>query len=161
MHANCTRYEKDHFHIHVHMASSLTMMASFLGGAAAVTERPSVGHRRSLVVAKAATKAQDVVVKPNHGDREDRDSRRAVMLAAAAAAVCAIGQGIAIADEEPKAGTLEAKKKYAPICVTMPTAKICRRYVFNGTWEEHVKSSRSLSDACLEVKHEAILGKEM
>ncbi|URD96234.1 Retrotransposon protein [Musa troglodytarum] len=45
------------------------------------------------------------------------------MFAAAAAAVCGIGQGIATADEEPKPGTLEAKKKYAPICATMPTAR--------------------------------------
>ncbi|XVE59990.1 hypothetical protein DITRI_Ditri05aG0090800 [Diplodiscus trichospermus] len=29
--------------------------------------------------------------------------------------------------EEPKAGTPEAKKKFAPVCVTMPTASICRK----------------------------------
>jgi hypothetical protein len=26
---------------------------------------------------------------------------------------------------DPKKGSPEAKKKYAPICVTMPTAKVC------------------------------------
>jgi len=33
------------------------------------------------------------------------------------------GAGAAMAD--PKNGSPEVKKKYAPICVTMPTAKVC------------------------------------
>lgn len=47
------------------------------------------------------------------------------MFAAAAAAVCSVA-GMAVADE-PKPGTPEAKKIYAPVCVTMPTARICRK----------------------------------
>ncbi|CAL9161519.1 photosystem II 5 kDa protein, chloroplastic-like [Musa acuminata AAA Group] len=109
--------------------ASLTMMASFLSGAASVADRASSNRRRSAMVAKAAAKTPDAA-KPGHEARDDGGSagRRAVMFAAAAAAVCAVGgRGIAVAEEEPKAGTLEAKKKYAPICVTMPTARICRR----------------------------------
>lgn len=51
------------------------------------------------------------------------------MFAAAAAAICCIasGPGNAIAAEDPKPGTPEAKKIYAPVCVTMPTARICRK----------------------------------
>ncbi|MEW9503589.1 hypothetical protein, partial [Jeotgalibacillus marinus] len=52
------------------------------------------------------------------------EGRRAVMFAAAAAAVSAIG-GAAIAASGVKNGSPDAKKKYAPICVTMPTAKVC------------------------------------
>lgn len=48
------------------------------------------------------------------------------MFAAAAAAVCSVA-GVAMADDEPKNGTPEAKKKYAQICVTMPTARVCRK----------------------------------
>ncbi|CAL9755156.1 unnamed protein product [Musa acuminata subsp. burmannicoides] len=106
----------------VDMASSLPITASFLGGVS-VADRPSIGRRRSLVVAKAATHVKDT----ERRDGGENNGRRAVMFAAAAAAVCGIGQGIATADEEPKRGTLEAKKKYAPICVTMPTARICHQ----------------------------------
>ncbi|XP_008790532.2 photosystem II 5 kDa protein, chloroplastic-like [Phoenix dactylifera] len=112
--------------------ASLTMMASFLGGVSVADLPPSVSHRRNLVVTKAAAKAQgQEMAKPAGCDgREDKgSSRRAAMLAVAAAAVCAIGtsQGTAIAGEEPKRGTPEARKLYAPICVTMPTARICHK----------------------------------
>ncbi|THU72572.1 hypothetical protein C4D60_Mb04t13570 [Musa balbisiana] len=110
--------------------ASLTMMASFLGGTVSIPGRPSIGRRtgQGHAVAQAAAKNRDVA-QPNAEARGDGqiEGRRAVMLAAAAAAACAIGQGIANAEEEPKPGTPEAKKKYAPICVTMPTAKICRK----------------------------------
>ncbi|CAN1263895.1 Photosystem II 5 kDa protein, chloroplastic [Linum perenne] len=46
------------------------------------------------------------------------------MFGAVAAAAYSIAR-VAMADE-PKRGSPEAKKKYAPICVTMPTARICR-----------------------------------
>jgi len=51
--------------------------------------------------------------------------RRDLVFTAAAAAVCSLAK-VAMADDEPKRGTEAAKKKYAPVCVTMPTAKICR-----------------------------------
>ncbi|XP_074562209.1 photosystem II 5 kDa protein, chloroplastic [Curcuma longa] len=111
--------------------ASLTMMASILGGAATLAARPSLNSgRRSLVVAKAAAPtAHDHAAsfKPDDRDDENAGGRRAVMFAAAAAAACAVGQGIAMALDEPKKGTPEAKKKYGPVCVTMPTAKICHK----------------------------------
>lgn len=58
-------------------------------------------------------------------DNQSSHGRRNLMFVAAAAAVCSVA-GMAVADE-PKPGTPEAKKKYAPVCVTMPTARICRK----------------------------------
>ena len=105
--------------------ASLTIMASFLGGAR-IADRPSTNHRRGIIVAKAAAKVQcQDAAKTNADSRED-SGRRAVMLAAAAAAISLVGQGVANAGEGPKPGSSEAKKFYAPVCVTMPTAKICR-----------------------------------
>ena len=57
--------------------------------------------------------------------QESSNGRRELIFAATAAAACSVAN-IAMG-EEPKAGTSEAKKKYAPVCVTMPTAKICRK----------------------------------
>lgn len=104
------------------MGSLAMMMASSLVGVGAA-DRPSTScHRRSLVVAKAATQAQ-AAGTPDH----ENVGRRAAVFAAAAVALCAVDRGMASADEEPKRGTAEAKRKYAPICVTMPTAKICHK----------------------------------
>ncbi|XP_042453223.1 photosystem II 5 kDa protein, chloroplastic-like [Zingiber officinale] len=108
--------------------ASLTMMASILGGAATVAGRPSLNSgRRSLIVAKAAAPKDHDQAASSKPDDENAGGRRAVMFAAAAAAACAVGQGIAMALDEPKRGTPEAKKKYGPVCVTMPTAKICHK----------------------------------
>ena len=56
-------------------------------------------------------------------EKDGSNGRRNLMFAAASAAVCSVA-GIAVADD-PKRGTPEARKIYAPICVTMPTARIC------------------------------------
>uniref|UniRef100_A0A0A9HEK0 Photosystem II 5 kDa protein, chloroplastic n=1 Tax=Arundo donax TaxID=35708 RepID=A0A0A9HEK0_ARUDO len=104
--------------------ASLTMMASFAAVAAAAPSR-----RGSFAVARAA-KVERCHQEParlqaaEKAEARPADGRRAVMLASAAAAVAAIG-GAGVASAEPKKGSPEAKKKYAPICVTMPTAKIC------------------------------------
>ncbi|KAG0533594.1 hypothetical protein BDA96_04G205800 [Sorghum bicolor] len=109
--------------------ASLTMMASFAAVAVAAPSR-----RGSFAVVRAANKADHRCHQQEEpasarlaaaaAAEEPAEGRRAVMLAAAAAAVAAIGgAGAAMAD--PKKGSPEAKKKYAPICVTMPTAKIC------------------------------------
>ncbi|KAL4200852.1 hypothetical protein AMTRI_Chr02g213190 [Amborella trichopoda] len=82
-------------------------------------------------------------VNPSHGSMpvikasmaEESESntsqRRSVMLALAAAAMCSAMaplQQVALAAEgDFKRGTPEAKKYYAPVCVTMPTARICRK----------------------------------
>ncbi|KAG0468845.1 hypothetical protein HPP92_018173 [Vanilla planifolia] len=105
------------------MASTLSVAPSFLG-----TARPSPANRRRLVVAKATAGPREASV--SREPEQDGSGRRGVMLAAAAAAICAAGSvqwSAAVAEEEPKRGTPEAKKKYAPICVTMPTASICHK----------------------------------
>ncbi|XP_010257190.1 PREDICTED: photosystem II 5 kDa protein, chloroplastic [Nelumbo nucifera] len=111
--------------------ASVTMTASFLGGITA-SERISTTSRRGLIVAKAARAADGKQVKlscttntTNNNDKGSSNGRRDLMFAAAAAAVYSIA-GVAVA-EDPKIGTPEALKKYAPICVTMPTARVCHK----------------------------------
>ncbi|KAL5708171.1 hypothetical protein ACHQM5_018995 [Ranunculus cassubicifolius] len=107
------------------MASITISSPSFLGGLTS-TERSTTtqSRRRTLVVAKAASSSEGVAVKIED-KKENKNGRRDLMFAAAAAAACSIA-GIALADE-PARGTPEAKKAYAPICVTMPTARICHK----------------------------------
>ncbi|KAF3452525.1 hypothetical protein FNV43_RR02958 [Rhamnella rubrinervis] len=87
--------------------------------------KPPATARRGLVVAKASSDSEgeksNMQVKKSSGG-----GRRDLVFAAAAAAAWSIGK-VAMAQDEPKAGTPEAKKKYAPVCVTMPTARICRK----------------------------------
>ncbi len=75
-------------------------------------------------MANAARAVEGEKVKVSYDNEDSSNGRRNLMFAAAAAAVCSVA-GIAVADE-PKRGTPEAKKIYAPVCVTMPTARICR-----------------------------------
>ncbi|KAL5213285.1 hypothetical protein ABZP36_024132 [Zizania latifolia] len=113
--------------------ASLTMMASLsaVSGAVAADRRVAAPRRGSLAVARAAAGGRGTECQPAEGTVQAEEAlsmgaegRRAVMLAAAAAALSAIG-GAGVALAEAKRGTPEAKKKYASICVTMPTAKIC------------------------------------
>lgn len=107
--------------------ASVTMTSSFLGGACLADRSPAAAARRSLVVVNSArTGAEGEKVKLNYdAKKEGNNGRRELVFAAAAAAVSSVA-GIAMADG-PKPGTPEAKKAYAPICVTMPTAKICHK----------------------------------
>lgn len=89
-----------------------------------MAKQPSTAPRGGLIVAKASRATQRVHVEMKNKE-ESGSGRRDLLFAAAAAAACSIAR-VAVADEEPKSGTPEAKKKYAPICVTMPTARICR-----------------------------------
>lgn len=114
-----------HQHTQPEMAS-LTMMASFAAVAAAAPSR-----RGTFAVARAAKvdrcqqePARLAAAAEETAEARPAEGRRAVMMAAAAACVAAIG-GAGAAMAGPKNGTPEAKKKYAPICVTMPTAKVC------------------------------------
>ncbi|EEF44624.1 photosystem II 5 kDa protein, chloroplastic [Ricinus communis] len=103
--------------------ASITMAASFLSSNSLGSQSP-VTARRTLVVANAAAGGQKV--KMNHdSEKESSNGRRDLMFAAVAAAACSVA-GVAAA-EEPKAGTPEAKKFYSPVCVTMPTARICHK----------------------------------
>ncbi|KAG5238400.1 photosystem II kD family protein [Salix suchowensis] len=103
--------------------ASITMTAPFLTGST-MAKQPSTAPRGGLIVAKASRATERVNVEMKNKE-ESSSGRRDLLFAAAAAAACSIAR-VAMADEEPKSGTPEAKKKYAPICVTMPTARICR-----------------------------------
>ncbi|OMP10044.1 hypothetical protein COLO4_04862 [Corchorus olitorius] len=102
--------------------ASITMAASFVSSSSIIHH----GQRR-LVVANAS-KVESVKLS---GETESKrqgnngNGRRELILAAAAAAVSSVAAGIGVAAAEgpPKAGTPEAKKFYASVCVTMPTAK--------------------------------------
>ncbi|KAJ8449464.1 hypothetical protein Cgig2_002261 [Carnegiea gigantea] len=99
--------------------ASITMTASFLSSSAATTvlKHPSTNARRGVVMAKAMRFSES----SDRPDQESSTKRRDLVFAAAAAAACSLAK-VAMADEEPKRGTPEAKKKYAPICVSLPTA---------------------------------------
>ncbi|KAG4982542.1 hypothetical protein JHK87_027291 [Glycine soja] len=90
--------------------ASFTMTASIFG-CPAVTKRSAVAAQRRLLVVSAA-KAEGEKVSY---DNNDSNGRRNLMFAVAAAAVFSVA-GMAVADE-PKPGTSEAKKKYAPFKV--------------------------------------------
>ncbi|KAJ0020156.1 photosystem II 5 kDa protein, chloroplastic [Pistacia vera] len=117
------------------MASMTTMAAASASLLPNLTKNQVTGSRRGMIVAaaKAASTGADgekVMSLEMKNSKEQQQSsssngRREMVFAAAAAAAASMAK-IAIADE-PKPGTPEAKKKYAPICVTMPTAKICRK----------------------------------
>uniref|UniRef100_A0A1J3DM30 Photosystem II 5 kDa protein, chloroplastic n=1 Tax=Noccaea caerulescens TaxID=107243 RepID=A0A1J3DM30_NOCCA len=103
--------------------ASMTMTATFLP---AVAKLPSTtgGRRLSVVRASTSENTTSLQVKAKE-EKSSTTMRRDLMFTAAAAAVCSLAK-VAMADEEPKRGTEAAKKKYAQVCVTMPTAKICR-----------------------------------
>lgn len=108
--------------------ASMTMTASFLGSATStVTRNSSGGGHRDLVVASRASEGEKTSLEFKQNGKEESSSRRDLVFAAAAATAFSVAK-LAIAAEEPKAGTPEAKKKYAPVCVTMPTARICRKW---------------------------------
>ncbi|EEF48897.1 photosystem II 5 kDa protein, chloroplastic [Ricinus communis] len=105
--------------------ASMTMTASFLAGST-LTRQPFTAPRRGLIVAKASKVTEGERVNVEMKNKEESSSgRRDLVFAAAAAAAFSVAK-VAMADE-PKAGTLDAKKKYASICVSMPTAKICHK----------------------------------
>lgn len=105
--------------------ASMTMTSSFLP---AVTKLPVTisgnSNRRSFTMVKAST-SENTTILENKKQEQSIKMRRDLVFTAAAAAVCSLAK-VAMADEEPKRGTEAAKKKYAPVCVTMPTARICR-----------------------------------
>ncbi|KAJ0264610.1 Photosystem II 5 kDa protein [Hirschfeldia incana] len=100
----------------------MTMTATFLP---AVAKLPTTAGGRRLSVIKASTSDNTTSLQVKEA-QNNTTLRRDLMFTAAAAAVCSLAK-VAMADEEePKRGTEAAKKKYAQVCVTMPTAKICR-----------------------------------
>ncbi|CAA2992238.1 Hypothetical predicted protein [Olea europaea subsp. europaea] len=99
--------------------ASMTMTASFLGGSP-ISKQPPTATRRGEIFTVKASKEEKVVTGTNE---EGNGTRRDLMFAVAAAATFSVAK-VAMADD-PKRGSAEAKKKYAPICVTMPTARVC------------------------------------
>ncbi|XWS52540.1 hypothetical protein CRYUN_Cryun11dG0079300 [Craigia yunnanensis] len=105
--------------------ASMSMTASLLPSSSSTfTRLPSTTARRGLIVAKAA-RADQGEKASRELKQESSNGRRELIFAVAAAAACSVAN--ITMGEEPKAGTSEAEKKYAPVCVTMPTAKICRK----------------------------------
>ncbi|KAL9260521.1 Photosystem II 5 kDa protein, chloroplastic-like protein [Drosera capensis] len=105
--------------------ASITMAASFLSGSVVTAHKPSsAAPCRGVVIAKAQRVAEASV--EYNGKEQGSSNRRNLVFAAAAAVACTAAK-IAMAEEEPKRGTPEAKKKYAPVCITMPTARICHK----------------------------------
>uniref|UniRef100_A0A7N0THX4 Photosystem II 5 kDa protein, chloroplastic n=1 Tax=Kalanchoe fedtschenkoi TaxID=63787 RepID=A0A7N0THX4_KALFE len=85
---------------------------------------PPASAAKRFVAAKASMRSPEREMGMDDGSR----GRRELMFAVAAATAAWSVGNIALAeDDEPKPGTPEAKKKYAPVCVTMPTARICHK----------------------------------
>ncbi|KAJ8539813.1 hypothetical protein K7X08_014065 [Anisodus acutangulus] len=109
--------------------ASMTMTTSLAGGSvAALTKAPATTNRPTRVVmVKASSKVSEGenVVMSNNKETTNNGGRRELFLAMAAAAACSVA-GAAMAEDEPKRGSPEAKKKYYQVCVSNPTARICR-----------------------------------
>ncbi|XP_010544181.1 PREDICTED: photosystem II 5 kDa protein, chloroplastic-like [Tarenaya hassleriana] len=113
--------------------ASMTMTASCLPSSAVRPPSNAASVRRSLAVVRASTGGESstagIRAKESTVKQEQTRSismRRDLMFAAAVTAAATLAKA-AMAEDEPKRGTEGAKKKYAPICVTMPTAKICHK----------------------------------
>ncbi|CAO2817393.1 photosystem II 5 kDa protein, chloroplastic-like [Amaranthus tricolor] len=99
--------------------ASVSMAASFLGGAATLS--PAAASPRRLVITNSV-KPNTVKVSGETKQEGSSNGRRDIIFAAAAAAISSVA-GVAMA--EPKRGTPEARKAYNPVCVANPTARIC------------------------------------
>ncbi|KAH0733794.1 hypothetical protein KY285_009501 [Solanum tuberosum] len=108
--------------------ASMTMTTSLAGGSvAALTKAPVATRGARVVMVKASSNVSEGenVVMSNKKEINDNGGRRELFFAMAAAAACSVA-GVAMADDEPKRGSPEAKKKYFQVCVSNPTARICR-----------------------------------
>ncbi|KAH0724472.1 hypothetical protein KY285_000298 [Solanum tuberosum] len=85
----------------------------------------SKSNKRRVLKVNAFNKDEKIVTKKE--EKKSNGSRRELAFAILMAIVATSSFASVVIAEEPKAGTLEAKKKYAPICVTMPTARICHK----------------------------------
>ncbi|KAL4284149.1 hypothetical protein GQ457_16G006490 [Hibiscus cannabinus] len=102
--------------------ASMSVTPSLLpSSSSALTRLPSRQAHRGAIVAKA-TGVDQGEKGSMEMKQESSSGRRDLLFAAAVCSFANVAMG-----EEPKGGTPEAKKKYAPICVTMPTARICHK----------------------------------
>ncbi|XP_070018227.1 photosystem II 5 kDa protein, chloroplastic-like [Nicotiana tabacum] len=104
--------------------ASLPSSSSFLGNLATTISNPPPATTRGKIVMVKASKIEKTEINRKE---EISSGRRELAFALLASAAASSFARIAMAEEEPKRGTPEAKKKYAPICVTMPTARICHK----------------------------------
>lgn len=95
------------------------MTASFLGGGIAAMQLPTTARRGAMVV-RASREPETGV----GNSKEESNGRRELIFGVVAAAAYTVAKVSMAA--EPKPGSPDAKKKYAPVCVTNPTARICR-----------------------------------
>ncbi|XP_004252895.1 photosystem II 5 kDa protein, chloroplastic [Solanum lycopersicum] len=109
--------------------ASMTMTTSLAGGSiAALTKAPAATRGARVVMVKASShvsEGENVVMSNKKEINNNNGGRRELFFAMAAAAACSVA-GAAMADDEPKRGSPEAKKKYFQVCVSNPTARICR-----------------------------------
>ncbi|KAG5574025.1 hypothetical protein H5410_063791 [Solanum commersonii] len=108
--------------------ASMTMTTSLAGGSvAALIKAPAATRGARVVMVKASSNVSEGenVVMSNKEINNNNGGRRELFFAMAAAAACSVA-GAAMADDEPKRGSPEAKKKYFQVCVSNPTARICR-----------------------------------
>ncbi|WCJ36880.1 Photosystem II 5 kD protein [Euphorbia peplus] len=123
--------------------ASMTMAAtSFLAGSA-ITKQPFTSQRRTLIVAKASNVSEGekrVSVEMKNKEEESINGRRDLVFAAAAAAAAFSFGKVAMAEDGIKRGTPEAKKKYGPVCVTMPTARICHKVKYSYIQVKQIKN---------------------
>ncbi|XP_018626971.1 photosystem II 5 kDa protein, chloroplastic-like [Nicotiana tabacum] len=103
--------------------SSLPSSSSFLGNSATTISNPPPTTTQGKMVMVKAFKIEKIEINRKE---ENSSGRRELTFALLATAAASSFARIAMAEEEPKRGTPEAKK-YAPICVTKPTARICRK----------------------------------
>ncbi|KAL8480071.1 hypothetical protein ACS0TY_026851 [Phlomoides rotata] len=109
----------------IHSSTIMASMAinaasSYMGCSATVAaKQPSTSVRRGMVVVRASS---EKMLKEESKAKSDGGRRDLMFGVTAAAALALCSAAVA---EEPKRGSPEAKKKYGPVCVTMPTARIC------------------------------------
>lgn len=106
------------------MASLPMLSSSFLGHMTSTISNKHTKNDRKIVLKVNAYNKDEQIVTNKEGKKSN--GRRELAFALMAIATSSFAS-VAKGDEEPKAGTPEAKKKYAPICVTMPTARICHK----------------------------------
>ncbi|CAN4104713.1 unnamed protein product [Withania somnifera] len=106
--------------------ASMSMTTSLAGGSVAALTKAPITNRPRVVIVKASSNVSEGENVVMSNKKEINNSgRRELFFAMATAVACSVA-GAAMADDEPKRGSPEAKKKYYQVCVSNPTARICR-----------------------------------
>ncbi|XP_010545593.1 PREDICTED: photosystem II 5 kDa protein, chloroplastic-like [Tarenaya hassleriana] len=108
--------------------ASMTMTTASCLPSVAVKPPSAISGRRRFTVVRASTAGENTTAGFTTAKQEQsKTMRRDIVFGAAAAAAATMAKAAMAENGEPKRGTEEAKKKYSPICVTMPTARICHK----------------------------------